>query len=135
MGTKVIEKPKVEIAEALLKQLATQAEEQGQVILHFLYQVQIFSFGNKIRIWPSSFLYDLHSDHRSELVHVENISIYPEWLELMPGQHHFFTLIFSGLPKSCTLFDFVEHCDGGPGAFEVRNIKRNNSDVYYIRIS
>jgi hypothetical protein len=135
MSTRIIERPKVEIAAEVLRLLASQTEEQGQVILHFLYQVNIFSFGNKIRIWPTSFLYDLHSDHKSELVHVENISIYPNWLDLYPGQNHFFTLIFTGLPKSCTIFDFIEECGGGQGAFEVRNIKRNESDVYYIRMS
>lgn len=135
MSTKIIEKPKTEIAEEVLSMLATQTDEQGQVILHFLYQVNIFSIGNKIRIWPTTFLYDLHSDHKSELVHVENICLYPTWQDLKPGKNYFFTLIFSGLPKSCNLFDFVEHCDGSPGAFEVRNIKRNTSDVYYIRMS
>ena len=130
----IIEKPKTEIHPDILRKLKVQTEEAGQVIIHFLYLVSIFSYGNKIRIWPSTFLYDLDSSHKSEMVHVENICLYPKWLELKPGQHHYFTLIFTGLPKACTRFDFIEHCDGAGGAFEIRNIKRNQSDVYYIRM-
>lgn len=135
MCPSIITKPKVEINPDLLKKLKVQAEEAGQVILHFLFQVPIFSYGNKIRIWPSTYLYDLDSTHKSEMVHIENICLYPNWLELKPGDHRFFTLIFSGLPKSCTRFDFIEHCTEGSGAFEVKNISRNESDVYYIRMS
>ncbi len=127
-----ITKPKIQIDPGLLSQLVTKTEEMGQVVLHFLFNVPIYSEGTKIRIWPSSYLYDLNSDHVSELVHHENITLYPEWQDIEAGGQRFFSLFFSGLPKSCTLFDFVEECNAQYGAFEVRNIQRNNSDVYYF---
>lgn len=105
--------------------------EQGQVIIHCLF---ISETGMEaIRIWPSTFLNDHHSDHRSELVHAENISLFPQWTWVKEGRNYF-TLIFSGLPGSCTLFDLVENCNGGPGAFRVNDIKRTSQDVYHIRI-
>ncbi len=134
MSTTIITKPKVEISPHILSQLKTQTEELGQVIIHFIYITPVFFTDAKIRIWPTSYLYDHHSDHRSELVHAENITYYPEWQQCDPGVSNYFTLIFSGLPKSCTIFDFIEHCDNNWGAFEVRNIARNESDVYYVKI-
>jgi len=84
-----------------------------------------------MRIWPTTNLYDNSSDHRSELVHAENICYYPQWQEMSLGDNYF-TLIFAGLPRSCTFFDLVEHCNGNIGAFRVMNIPRNESDVYYV---
>ena len=42
-----------------------------------------------------------------------------------------FSLIFSGLPKDATSFDFIEPGDGG---WRLLNIKRNKSDVYVLKI-
>lgn len=119
---------------SLLQQLKTITEESGQVILHFLYKTPFDQIMN-IRIWPTSYLYDVHSDHRSELVHAENIVYYPFWMPCFPGEKIHFTLIFTGLPKACTLFDFVEVCDNEYGHFEARNIPRNQTDVYYLEIT
>ncbi|WLD24801.1 hypothetical protein NU10_05330 [Flavobacterium dauae] len=44
-----------------------------------------------------------------------------------------FTLIFKGLSKSCESFDLVEIIPE-EGGFEVLNINRNSSDVYYVTI-
>jgi len=134
MPPSVIKKPNVEISEELRKQLTTKVDEEGQVILHVIYHAPMDEFMALIRIWPTSFLYDKHSEHKSELVHAENISYYPSWHQCIPGVDNYFTLIFTGLPKSCTVFDFIEHCGGGGGAFEVKNIQRNSHDVYNIRL-
>ena len=133
MGLKVITKPKVEIAPDLLSQLRTQTEEEGQVVLHFMYRAAM-SDDSAIRIWPSTYLFDCDSDHRSEMVHVENITLYPEWMSCRPLSNTHFTLIFTGLPKSCTHFDFEEFCDGSGGEFAAYGIKRNSSDVYFLKI-
>ena len=133
MGATIIEKPKVEIDPDLLNQIKTSFDYEGQVILHFLYANLSLAYG-MIRIWPSSYLFDLHSNHRSDLVHVENISLFPKWQEVNPFTATHFTLIFSRLPKSCTVFDFLEECGGQGGGFEVRNIQRNETDVYYLRL-
>ncbi len=128
----IIEKPKVEISSKLMEELEHQINEAGQVVVHCFYQASSF-YGDKIRIWKTTYLFDHHSSHRSEMVHTHNISLYPIWTTLMPNQLYSFTLIFSGLPKTCTLFDLVEQIPAS-GAFELRNIKRNKTDVYYVRI-
>ncbi|GLR15865.1 hypothetical protein [Portibacter lacus] len=133
MAIEIITKPKVEIDPSLLNDLKTQIHEQGQVIFHCLYNNRFF-FETAIRIWSSTYLYDHHSDHKSELVHAEKIVYAPEWQMVPPMSSSHFTLIFSGLPKSCTLFDFVEQTNSEQGAFIFKNIERNNQDVYYARI-
>ena len=127
----LITRPKVEIASELKEQLDQFVQEEGQVIVHCLYAS--ISGLDGIRIWPSTYLYDNSSDHRSNLVHAENISYFPQWTWVGVGENHF-TLVFSGLPKSCTSFDLIEDCNGSPGAFKVNGIARNNQDVYYVRI-
>lgn len=127
----IITAPKVDISKSLLDKLSAQVQEQGQVIVHFVMHTKYI--GVNIRIWPTTYLFDQHSDHRSELVHAENISHYPVWTEIYPG-NHFFTLIFSGLPKSCSTFDLIEKCTNEHGAFSVKNITRSENDVYYVQI-
>ncbi len=132
MSVITIDKPKIDISPEIRKQLLTQTEEMGQVVMHFLYEPGIY--GSKIRIWPTSYLYDQHSSHRSELVHQDRISLYPEWTDVYPMMDHFFTLIFSGLPKTCSTFNFKEECANQGNEFKVDDIIRNQSDVYYFRI-
>ena len=131
----VITKPETTICSKLLEEIKDQTEEMGQVVLHFILKAPDQLFGDTlIRIWPTTYLYDLHSAHRSDLVHIENISYYPEWFVCKAGTETFFTLIFSGLPKSCVAFDFIEHCTNQSGAFQVKNIQRNKTDVYFLQL-
>ena len=130
----VITKPKVHISPELLDQIKTQTEEVGQVVLHFIIR-NIMPWPIGIRIWPTTYLYDNGSDHVSEMVHVENIVQAPEWQEVEPMKETYFTLIFSGLPKGCTSFDFVEECKSEGGEFVCRGIERNDTDVYYLAMS
>jgi hypothetical protein len=86
-----------------------------------------------IRIWRTTFLIDKSSATRSQLIHAENISYAPQWT-IIPRKGNFtFLLIFGGLPKSCQVFDLVEEI-AQPGGFEVKNIQRNETDVYQIDI-
>ncbi|MCA4900698.1 MAG: hypothetical protein ING88_18165 [Cytophagales bacterium] len=86
-----------------------------------------------IRIWRTTFLIDRASGERSQLLHAENISYAPQWT-IIPRKGDFtFLLIFGGLPKSCTVFDLVEEI-AQPGGFFVRDIRRNETDVYHIDI-
>ena len=90
--------------------------------------------GSLIRIWKTTFLMDFVSGTRSKLVHAENISFAPVWT-LIPDEVTFsFLLIFSSLPKSCTQFDLIEEIPQ-PGGFHVKNIQRNQQDVYHITLS
>lgn len=126
----VIDNPKVDISPSILEELKTQVHEQGQVVVHC---IQATEYPSYIRIWPTTYLYDQHSEHRSELVHAENITYFPNWKAVGRGENHF-TLIFSGLPKSCLVFSLLEHCDNQAGAFKVGSITRNSSDVYYVQV-
>lgn len=134
MSYEIITRPKIKIAQSILDEIKAQSDEMGQVVIHFIFKAPIIAEEAKIRIWQTSYLYDHHSDHRSELVHAENITYYPEWQQCRPGADNYFSLFFSGLPKSCSVFDFIEHCDNQWGAFEVRSIPRNEADVYYVQM-
>lgn len=105
----------------------TKIKEERQVIIHCTYK----GFG-RIRIWKTTFLVAKNSKHRSKLIHAENISLYPEWTVKKVNERGF-TLIFTGLPKNCKQFDFIEDIPE-PGGWMVKNIKRNNSDVYSIDV-
>lgn len=87
-----------------------------------------------IRIWKTTFLVDRISGTRSKLIHAENISMAPVWTQIPDGREYSFLLIFSGLPKSCKQFDMVEEI-AEPGGFLVRNISRNDTDVYHIDVA
>jgi hypothetical protein len=89
--------------------------------------------GLLIRIWKSTFLIDTGSGLRSSLVHAENISIAPQWTIVPASRPYSFLLIFSGLPAGCKTFDFIEDIPQ-PGGFKVRNIRRNEKDVYHINL-
>lgn len=105
-------------------------ESESQVIVHGFFRGSE-NDADLIRIWRSTFLIPHDSSHRSKLMHIENITLYPNWTMILPGQEHRFTLIFSGLPKSCKTFDLIEEIPQA-GGFEIRNIQRNKMDVYRI---
>lgn len=127
----LIKKPNSKIAPELLRELQALTYEQGQVVVHCLYR-SVFG-GDLIRIWPTTFLFDCGSDHVSELVTAEKISMYPQWTQVHQGEFYF-TLIFTGLPKSCNVFDIIEDCNGSSGAFKVLGITRTTNDVYYVQL-
>ena len=87
-----------------------------------------------IRIWKTTYLIDGVSGTRSKLVHAENISFAPVWTQIPDGGMYSFLLIFSGLPKSCKQFDLVEEISE-PGGFLIKEICRNETDVYHIDVS
>lgn len=87
-----------------------------------------------IRIWKTTYLIDSNSGTRSGLVHAENISFAPVWTQIPDGSMYSFLLIFSGLPKSCNQFDLVEEISE-PGGFMIKDITRNEIDVYHIDVS
>ncbi|WP_407403112.1 hypothetical protein [Chryseobacterium sp.] len=121
------------IEKQLLESLKTKIEEEKQVIVHCCFPASPF-LGNLIRIWNSTVLIDNNSSHQSKLIHSENISIYPQWTPVPFMKDFWFTLVFTGLPKDCTSFDFKEVIPE-EGGFYVKSIKRNSSDIYRIKIS
>ncbi|WP_237563177.1 hypothetical protein [Algoriphagus kandeliae] len=128
----VILRPKIEL-DSEFKQMAEEyAIQEQQVIVHCRFYPSIF-YSPRLRIWPSTFLRPKGSSKPSKLLQAFNISFYPDWKEIHPHNPHDFTLIFEGLPKDCLVFDLIEEIPE-PGGFCVRDIKRNHSDVYHIRV-
>ncbi len=128
----IITKPKTLISEEIIDELELFAAEQGQVIVHGLIKSNTEPF--LIRIWPSTYLFDQNSNHISELVHFEKISGFPLWTEVPVNKDFSFTLIFSGLIKSCNIFDLQEVIPQSNGFF-VPSIVRNKVDIYYLDFS
>jgi hypothetical protein len=122
----------IEITFLKSKKLLENIKEESQVTIHFKYTGSMW--GDKIRIWKSTFLHAKGSSHRSSLVHAENISVHPTWTHVSAGETINFTLIFSGLPKDCEYFDLIEDIPE-PGGFIINDIKRNNSDVYHFTMT
>lgn len=123
-------KPK--ISQEILNKLKAQIVEEKQVILHCCYKSQ-FMTEEKIRIWSSTYLIDRHSEHISKLIHIENITLFPNWTDVPQNKEYWFTLVFAGLPKDCKVFDFIELIPQDGGFFE-EGIIRNGSDVYKLNI-
>ena len=125
-----VTKPK--IAPEILAQIEEQFEQEKQVIVHCCFQNN-YTLGNLVRIWPSTFLEDKFTGYRSKLIFWENIAVFPYWTDIPPVKEYCFTLVFSGLPKECKVFDFVEEVMHGSG-FLVTDIERNESDVYTLKL-
>ena len=118
------------ISRELKEELLTDFHEEGMVIVHCTYDAEI---DGGIRIWRTTFLVDQVSGHRSPLHHAERITMAPAWLPVPAGMRHTFTLIFGPLPGSCTVFDLVEEIPE-PGGFFVPEIRRNQEDVYRVKV-
>lgn len=121
----LIKKP---IISPLLKE-ETLVEQEKQVIIHCTYKNKE-NFETLLRIWPSTYL--MHEKKVvSSLLFAENITMFPHWTAVPPFCAYTFSLIFSGLPKACSVFDLVEVIPQ-PGGFVYEHIERNERDVYHI---
>lgn len=125
----IINDPLTTISSSILEDLETFIADAGQVIIHGIVYGR--NYGTNIRIWPSTYLFDKHSSHRSELVHFEKISAFPHWTEIPANHTFYFTLIFSGLPSSCKLFELKEVIPQS-GGFYIPDIMRNKEDIYFL---
>tara|TARA_B110000285_G_C15008445_1_gene555153 strand:+ start:191 stop:577 length:387 start_codon:yes stop_codon:yes gene_type:complete len=128
MKTIIKDTEKVEIDKKLKKEVQALCEEESQVIVHCRI---VEEYGHHIRIWKNTNLIAHGSAKKSALTHAEHIAFHPRWT-LFNRQHNF-TLFFKGLSKTCEVFDLIEDIPE-PGGFIKKNIKRNNSDVYHIRL-
>lgn len=127
----IVVKPIIEVE--ILQSLQPKVEEEKQVIVHCCYPASP-EVGSLIRIWQSTFLIDESIRHRSKLIYADNISIFPYWTEVPPMKDYWFTLVFSGLPKDCKMFDLMEVIPE-EGGFHVKEIRRNESDIYRVKIT
>lgn len=101
--------------------------KERQTIVHCIYDPV-----SAVRVWPSTFLIEKETGKRVKLITAFNISFAPQWT--FASEHNRFTLIFGGLSKRCTMFDLIEDIPL-PDPFVVKNIPRNQTDVYEVRIS
>ena len=132
MTVKEITKPKTHLSEEVQTAIKEQQAQEGQVIVHCHFKNESF-FNVSIRIWKTTFLIPINSKDKSKLMHAENISLYPVYTQVKAYQSHHFTLVFSSLPKDCSLFHLIEEIPE-PGAFEIKNISRNQTDIYHVNI-
>jgi hypothetical protein len=121
-------KTKPEVEREVLASIDPATLEDQHVYVHCYFDNQ--SDDMLIRIWQSTFLIDRASGARSELIHIENISYAPQWTMIPKKGTFSFLLIFSALPKDCTVFDLLEDIPQA-GGFFVQGIKRNELDVYH----
>ena len=129
---KVKSKEKTKVDTSIVEKAKEQSEIEKQVIVHCTFS-SMYPFDTAIRIWPSTLLLDKESEHKSILLHYENIKQFPDWMLVQPFQKVEFTLIFSALPKACKVFDLLEVIPE-TGGFEVKDIKRNQLDVYHVNL-
>jgi len=118
---------KTQIDEKLKNQIKNLCEEECQVIVHCNLYLE---YSERIRIWKNTNLIAHGSGKKSNLIHAENITFYPQWMWCEKGQHNF-TLFFKALPKKCEVFNLFEDIPE-LGGFVKKNIRRNKSDVYHI---
>lgn len=127
-----VKKPKTKVDQSVKRKLKEFARPEGQVVVHGV--IRPFATGNLIRIWKSTFLIPKGTNHRCPLLYWENISLYPQWMNIPAGKTHRFTLIFGPLPASCTVFS-LEEIIPDAGGFLVHDIVRNKTDVYHVDLS
>lgn len=117
------------IAPELKQQILSEKETEKQVIVHF--SLWSDSGDDMARIWDTTYLIDIATGIKYPLLFAYGISYAPNWTVIPKDSPLEFTLIFTGLPKSCKVFDLVEIIPE-KGGFEVRNINRNTDDVYFV---
>lgn len=122
-------KPAVETE--VLVSISPETLEDAYVYVHCHFQNTVSDM--LIRVWRTTFLVDHDFSTKAQLVHAENISYAPLWTLIPDKKSYTFLLIFSTLPKSCKSFDLIEEI-AQPGGFFVKNIQRNQQDVYHIDI-
>jgi hypothetical protein len=129
--TKEIPVVKPEIGTEVLTSIDPNTLEDSHIYVHCHYENEYDEMF--IRVWQSTFLIDRTSSARATLLHAENISYAPIWTHIPGKMTYTFLLIFSSLPKGCTLFDLVEDIPQA-GGFHVSGISRNEKDVYHVTI-
>lgn len=104
--------------------------EEKVTIVHCTYEFPLQLAVAAIRIWPTTYLVQ-DDGRRKKMLQAFNITSFPAWKLVSPG--HRFTLVFEGLDSECKVFDLLEDIPE-PGGFQFSNIRRNNSDVYWLKI-
>ncbi|WP_313115159.1 hypothetical protein [Aequorivita sediminis] len=123
--------PKIQIAKEIKKMFSTQTETESQVIVDI--DLGPYRDVQRMRIWNNTYLKCHQTARKSKMLFSENIAVYPNWCFVKPGTIFSFTLIFENLLKECLSFDLVEDIPE-MGGFLFNGIKKNNSNVYHLRM-
>ncbi|PCJ66029.1 MAG: hypothetical protein COA58_08110 [Bacteroidetes bacterium] len=128
---KEITKTKVEIDSEVL----TKVEEEAQVVVHcsFYNDPSMYIGEIGVRVWKETFIIDEATGTKNQMVKAFGIVYQPDWYFIKPGENKRFTMIFDALSKSCTSFTLAEIIPQS-GAFVVKGIQRNNSDIYSVKL-
>ena len=114
--------------------LAELPSEERQVVIHInhhpCFQSCVSSGACSVCLNSTVYLLPNTISTPSLLVHAINAELLDNMMSLKKEVMNF-SLIFSGLPRDATSFDFIEPGDGG---WRLLNIKRNKIDVYVLRI-
>lgn len=116
-------------------QILTEIQEEAQVIVHcsFFNDPSLYFGEMGVRVWKETFLIDEATGIQVPMIKALGIVYQPDWYFLAPGETKRFTMIFEALPKSCVSFTLAEIIPQS-GAFVVKGIPRNNSDIYHARL-
>ncbi len=125
--------PEIKISDLARKSLLEYQAEEGQVIVHVMYLPSPLFEEVGIRIWPTTYLVPHDGGIRGQLVSADNIAVYPNWQFIKPCKPHYFTLLFTPLPKNCRIFNLIEEIPQ-PNGFQINNIQRNQEDVYEVQL-
>ena len=112
------------------------AEEEPFTLLHCKYITSPkYPNGWWINIYKTSYLKHTASNETIEMLHAIGIPYAPKKHYLQKfGDALNFTLVFPKIPKHWDNFNFTEICAGEDG-LRIKNIKRNNSGIYRVRIT
>jgi hypothetical protein len=119
--------PEILVKKKTKRAVKTVDSKERQTIVHCTYDP-----ASAVRVWPTTFLVEKETGRRVRLITAFNITFAPEWTFGMENNR--FTLVFGGLSKKCAMFDLVEDIPL-PDPFVVKNIARNKTDVYEVKIS
>lgn len=113
-------------------------EVASQVIMHCFHYGCDSECGKTIRceikLHPGMQLVPVEGGEPSTLLHTYKIKLPPAKNYKMDYCTEF-TLVFSGLPKHCKSFHFIEPDDSISQGWVIRNIKRSATDVYKLTLS
>ena len=129
-------------------EIISSAEEDGYTYLHIRYfatHEELVNDYSWINISTESFLYKKGAGVYLKLLHAINVPILPErHYFYSPNDSLDFILIFPPIPKSWSIFDFVENQEeqlllteqGFENSFGIymNNITRNDTGIYRIEI-
>ena len=129
--TKEITKTKVEIEPELL----TETQEEDQVIVHcsFYNDPSVYIGDVGVRVWKETYIIDEQSKAMNQMIKAFGIVYQPQWHFIKPGDTKKFTMVFNALPKSCVSFTLAEIIPQA-GAFVVKGIRRNHTDIYSVKL-